>query len=244
MPYSTRTVGFHCELLHPPIPVDVAAVQRVHNRLFESPDPLYKSFSVNHDGCQLSNLTARPGAVSHAAFLVDRFRFSEEGTGLSTEEFAARVVAVAEQVAEARGLPIFVGQIVTLRTLVNPRTFSTALEFLRSGVLRVADDQTGLGRPVGGLGVRLVFPPTQTEPYTFNVRVETLPHDRRSLFLENQATFPPLAVQNGLALVTRHIEKTYAFLTGPLLDLVERLERGENGAPEHDGRGPSEGGGE
>jgi len=241
MTYSTRTVGFHCELLHPPGPVDPAVVQRVHNRLFESLEPLYKSFSVTHEGCVLSNLTARPGAVSQASFLVDRFRFSEEGTGLSTEEFAARVVTVAEQVAEARGLPIFVGQIVTLRTLVNPRTFPTALEFLRSGVLRVADEHTGLGRPVGGLGVRLVFPPTPTEPNTYNVRVETLPHDRRSLFLENQATFPPLAVQGGLALVTRHIESTYRFLTGPLLDLVARLERGEDAAPDAGGRERPEG---
>ncbi|MEZ5979566.1 MAG: hypothetical protein R3F34_15315 [Planctomycetota bacterium] len=234
MTYSTRTVGFHCELLHPPGPVDAAVVQRVHNRLFQSPEPLYRSFAVTHEGCTLSNLVARPGAISQASFLVDRFRFHEEGTGLTPGEFADRVVTVSEQVCEARGFAMFTGQVVTLRTLVNPRAYGTSIELLRDGVLGFDElDAQALGRPLGGLGLRLVFPPANGEHSAFAVRVETLANDRRSLFLENQATFPPVAVREGLSAVSEHIDAAYRFLTGPVLRMLERRDHvaseGESG---------------
>lgn len=222
MPYSTRTIGFHCELLHPPGPVDPGQIQRVHNGLFQTSDPLYKSFAVNHDGCVLSNAPARPGAISQAFFGPDRIRFNEENTGLTPEDFARRVTAIADEVAQAKQLSVFTGLVVTVRTLVNPRSFPTALELLREGVLRWDEDDGDLGRPVGGLGVRLVMPGTPEWPNAFNVRIETMPGDRRSLFLENQASFPPTPVREGLDAVSQNIDATYAFLTGPVLELLAR----------------------
>ncbi|QDU84076.1 hypothetical protein Pla163_11780 [Planctomycetes bacterium Pla163] len=236
MPYSTRTIGYHCELLHPPGPVDPNLVQRVHNGLFASPDPLYKSFAVNHDGCALSNIAVRPGAVSQAAFLVDRYRFNEEGTGLTPDEFADRVTTLASQISEAKGLSIFTGQVVTLRTLVNPRAYPTALELLGEGVLRWNAEENSLGRPVGGLGLRLVLPATPEYPNTFNVRIETIANDRRSLFLENQGTFPPQPVREGLASVRAHIDATYRFLTGPVLDLLAQRDRSDGTDADADAR--------
>jgi len=222
MPYSTRTIGFHCELLHPPGPVDPTVVQQLHNELFQSADPPYRSFAVNHDGCVLSNTPARMGAVSQVFFGADRIRFNEENSGLTTEEFVERVVTLGGRMAQAKQLAVFVGQVVTVRTLVNPRHYPTALDLLREGVLRWSEDDAALGRPVGGLGVRLVLPGTPEHPNAFNVRVESIPTDRRSVFLENQASFPPLPLAEGLDAVRARIEATYAFLTGPVLELLAK----------------------
>lgn len=227
MPYSTRTIGFHCELLHPPGPVDPAQVQALHNELFQTADPPYKSFAVNHDGCVLSNTPSRPGAVSQAFFGADRIRFNEENTGLTTEEFAERVATLGGRMARAKQLAVFIGAVVTVRTLVNPRHYPTALELLREGVLGWSDADSGLGRPVGGLGVRLVFPGTPQIPNAFNVRVESVPTDRRAVFLENQGSFPPTQVSEGLDGVRAHIEATYAFLTGPVLNLLSQRDGGD-----------------
>ena len=46
MIYTPRTIALVCELFHPPQQPDPAPIQRFHNAMFQSGDPLYSSFSV------------------------------------------------------------------------------------------------------------------------------------------------------------------------------------------------------
>src|SRR6185295_3770128 len=123
MSYNPRTVALVAELLHPPMPPDPALVQRVHNRMYEAGQPAYSSFSVTPTGAVLSNPVGQPGASSYAAFLPDRFQFREELSSLTHDGFAQRVKQIAGQVCEARSIQVFTAQQVTVRTLVNPRSF-------------------------------------------------------------------------------------------------------------------------
>src|SRR5262245_29470332 len=123
MHYTPRTIAFLCEILHPHQVVDPAHVQKIHNRMFESGHPTYKSFAVTGEGAVLSNPMAQPGAVSSASFLADRFQFREELSGLTTDEFAERVQEVTGMAVGLLGVQIFTAHVVTVRTLVNPRNF-------------------------------------------------------------------------------------------------------------------------
>ena len=224
MHYAPRTIAYACELLHLPLAPDAAALQRVHNRMFESGAPPYRNFSVTGEGITLSNPTSVPQAVSSAAFLRDRFQFREELTGPTTEEFTRRVLETSSQVCQARGLQIFTAQIVTIRTLVNPKHFKDSRDFLRQGMFGFGAELSDFGREAQLFGLRLVFPPSNDAPNAFTLRIESYAGDSRSLFLENQGSFGPTFVTRGLEPLGTNIEATYQFLVQRVLTFLAHFD--------------------
>lgn len=224
MHYQPRTIAFHCDLFHPPLKVDPRPIQRLHNEMFESGQPLYSSFAVTPQGPVLSNPVARPGAVSQVSFLPDRFQFREELGSLTIEGFAERVRFVAEKVATLRGLQLFTGQQVTIRSLINPHNFKDSRAFLKEAMFGFGEESQVLGREPQLYGLRLAFPPSGEETEAYVVRIESFNGDPRSLFLENQGTFGPLMLGRGFDLVHERVEQPYKFLLERVLPFVARFE--------------------
>lgn len=224
MQYTPRTIAFLCEVLHPPQVVDPAPIQRYHNQLFESGEPEYRSFNVTPTGSVLSNPVTRPGAVSSVEFLGDRYRFREELSSLTVEEFGTRVRSVSEAVAGLQGLQIFTAQVVTIRTLINPRNFRDSRSYLKQGMFGFGDETTDFEREPQLFGLRLVFPPSQEEPNAFTLRVESFANDPRSIFLENQGSFGPTMLARGTEGLSGCIEETYKFLTERALRFLENFD--------------------
>jgi hypothetical protein len=224
MHYTPRTIAFGCELLHLPLAPEPLALQKVHNRMFEGGAPLYRNFAVTGDAVVLSNPGSQPQAVSSAGFLKDRFQFREELTGLTTEEFVRRVGETSQLVCQARGVQIFTAQIVTIRTLVNPRHFKDAREFLKHGVFGFGAELSDFGREAQLFGLRLVFPPSSEAPNAFTLRVESYAGDHRSLFLENQGSFGPILGASGLETIERNIAATYEFVARRALSFLEHFD--------------------
>ena len=225
MPYTPRTVAFHTDLVHPPAAPDPAPIQRVHNRLFASTDAAYRNFHVTPQGAVLANPQTQAGKSSQVAFMADRVRFVEEGTGLTADEFAERVSRILALVAEERPYALFAAQQVTVRTLVNPRHHAGGLDYLRKGLLRLDEELDEFGRPPQSLGLRLGFGMQPDAPSAFGIRIESVPNDPRSLFLECQGTFGPIAPPTqGLGAVSENVLATYAFATGECLHFLERFD--------------------
>jgi len=225
MKYPLRTIALQCELFHPPAEPSPVHVQRVHNELFQTPDPAYKSYSFSSAGAVLSNPVARPGEVSTAAFLADRFQFREELTSLTVDEFGERVRDISARVADLAGVQVFTAQQVTLRTLVNPRHFRDSREFMRDGMFGFSGQLESFDRRAELYGLRLVFPPTAEEPNAHALRVESFTADSRSLFLENQASFAPVLVARGLDVLAENVAAAYAFLVERSLSFVGRFDQ-------------------
>ena len=224
MHYTPRTIACVCELQHPPVAPDPRPIQRIHNRMFESGDPLYRSFTVTHEGAVLSNPVARPDAVSSAAFLAGRIQFREENTGLTVEEFSARARSLTEMVAAERGIQVFTAQIVTIRTLVNPRNFHDSRKYLEEGMFGFAGETQSLGREPQLWGIRMVFPATPEQPQIFALRIESFQNDPRSLFIENQGTFPMVLVARGLESIAANVETAYRFVVDNALRFVANFD--------------------
>lgn len=224
MKYPTRTIALLCELFHPPLQPDPGHVQRVHNELFQGPAPAYKSFAVSPTGAVLSNPVSRPGEVSMAAFLADRFQFREELTSLTVDEFAERVQHIAGEVARRAGVQVFTAQQVTLRTLVTPRHFRDSRAYLARGMFGFGEQTEAFGRAPDLYGLRLVFPPSPDEPNAHALRVESFNGDPRSLFLEDQASFAPILLARGLEPIADNVRAAYAFLVERALDFVSRFD--------------------
>jgi hypothetical protein len=225
MKYPLRTIALQCDLFHPPMEPGPIHVQRVHNELFQTPDPAYKSFNFSPTGAVLSNPVSRPGEVSTAAFLTDRFQFREELTSLTVDEFAQRVQTISARVAELVPVQVFTAQQVTVRTLVNPRHFKDSRAYLRDGMFGFAEQVESFGRTAELYGLRLVFPPPAEEPNAHALRIESFSSDARSLFLENQASFAPILVARGLEILSENVATAYAFLVDRSLSFVGRFDQ-------------------
>ena len=224
MNYAPRTIAFLTELIHPPVQPDPSLIQRVHNDLFQAPDPAYKSFAVTATGAVLSNPVTRPGAVSAASFMADRMQFREELGSQTVEEFARQVRQITERVVALSKTQVFTAQQVTIHTLVNPRHFKDAREFLHGGMFGFDRETEDFGRGLQLIGLRMVFPPSEGQPNAHALRVESFNDDVRSLFIEDQATFPPILLARGLDAIEENIHATYEFLVERALSFIGRFD--------------------
>ncbi|MCA8980224.1 MAG: hypothetical protein H6831_08610 [Planctomycetes bacterium] len=222
--YAPRTIGYACELLHAPRTPDPAAVQKVHNHFFEEADRCYSSFAVTPLGPILTNPATRQGVVSQVAFLADRFQFREEMGGLTPEDFAARVRRIADEVGTRRGIE-FLGQQVTIRTLVNPQHFRDARALLALGMLGGEDSVACFGKQPGLIGVRFAFPPDDESSAAHSVRIESYAQDSRSLFLETQGSYGRELLLEGPASAAENVLETYRFLIERSLRFVANFDR-------------------
>jgi len=216
MSYDPRTIAFVGELLFPPMQLRADFVQSVHNSLFRQQGLGYQSFQIAADGIHLTNLAQGPGQVSSASFLPDRLVVREELRGTTVEDFATRLVNVANTAFAALAIPISLAQQITVRSLVTPKQGRDGREFLARRVLAVGDALAGFARPLQALGLRLAFPPTDEQRAAHQVRIETWPMDQRSLWLEVTSTYAGAIPTAQLPQVADHLYTTYGFLTGPV----------------------------
>lgn len=226
MHYTPRTISFLAELLHPPMVADPAAVQRIHNRLFQEKHPIYGSFTVRQDGALLSNPALQPGTDSSVLFLGDRILFKEENSGLSLDEFIQRLERMLALVIEEKAIQVFTGQAITVRSLVNPKHFRDSRTFLKNGVCGFRDELLNFGREPQLFGLRLVFPPTPEQQEAFALRIESFANDPRSVFVENQGTFGPSMGAAAPQDIADKIRATYAFLTERSLEFLAQFDQG------------------
>jgi len=212
MKYTPRTIAFLCDLVHPPMVPDPRAIQRLHNAQFEKGDPIYKSYNVTAEGALLSNPVSAPSANSSVAFLADRIRFREELSDLTVEGFGERVRTVCEAAVQLVPIQIFTAQQVTVRTLINPRHFPDSRNFIKAGMFGFDSEMTEFGREPQLYGMRLVFPPGPGESNAHALRIESFNSDPRSVFVENQGSFGPTIVQNGLQPTEDNVRVAYQFV--------------------------------
>jgi hypothetical protein len=218
--YAPRTIAFLSEIFHPLVEPDTARLQRLHNQLFERGSPVYTDFAVLQNGAQLSNPAARPGAVSSVAFTADRIVFREELSALTVDEFGRRVRGITQAAAGLLGIQVLTAHQVTIRTLANPRNFRDSRAYIKEGMFGFGPETESFGREPQLFGLRLVFPPTETQPNAHSLRIESFHGDPRSIFLENQASFAPLLVTRGLDALERNVEEAYQFLVDRALSFV------------------------
>ena len=225
MSYDPRTIAYAAEIIYAPLQLRPDLVQTVHNSLYRQPELGYQNFQVAPDGIHLSNLAQAPGQVSSATFRWDRLVLREELRGTTLEDFATRSVNVATTAFQTLGITTSLAQQFVVRSLVAPRNFQDGREFLGSRL--IAPGEPGwqrFERPLQSLGVRFVFPPTDQQRETHQVRIETWPQDQRSIWIENSTSFTGPLAQAELPRVADQLSVTYRHVTGPVCDFLASLD--------------------
>ncbi|HZL99994.1 MAG TPA: hypothetical protein VFD43_07055 [Planctomycetota bacterium] len=227
MSYALRSIAFVAELIHAPVQHDPHSLQRLHGALFGSTECSYRDFRLVPGGAQFSNaLGGMPGSpVSCANLLADRVQIREEQTGLSREEFEARVGHMAKAVLGALPVKLFLAQQYAVRSVINPQTTTDAREFMLRTLFGL--DETLLScfpAPPSLAGLRLAFPPAEEGNGIFNVRVESFSSDNRSLFLETVGTFGQPVQADAVDGLVQRFEATYEFQQEQLVAFVSQFD--------------------
>ncbi|MBL8898949.1 MAG: hypothetical protein JNM84_15015 [Planctomycetes bacterium] len=228
MAYDPRTLAILSEVLHAPVQHDARKLQGLHAALFQDATLNYANFALVPGGATLSNPTMQPGQVSAVSFLIDRFQVREELGSNTPEEFGRRLEGLSRLASEHLSLQRFLAQQVLFRSLVQPRHFADAREYLAHGMWSIPRERLAvIGRPAQLLGYRAVYPQTPTDPSLYQLRVESFQNDPRSLFIELGATFA--ATQADFAPtpteLRANVEKAHGFLHRRVLPFLEQFDQ-------------------
>ena len=225
MSYEPRTIAYMAELIHQPMQLASDKVQTIHNSLFREAAVSYQNFQVAADGIHLSNIAQQPGSVSSVSFAPDRIVLREELRATTLEDFATRVVNVANISFRTLGVEASLAQQFVVRSLVTPRCEQDSREFMARRVFGASEEKwSAFQRPMQTVGMSLMFPQTDTDNEVFRVRVETWNQDPRSLWIENVGSFTQPVPAERLPDLSNLLHSTYGFVTGPVIEFLSQFD--------------------
>ncbi|MEE8142088.1 MAG: hypothetical protein V3T77_03230 [Planctomycetota bacterium] len=184
-----RTIARIVELFHIPIQHSPEVLRDVY--LAVSSSCGYDNFLRIPGGARLESAAPEGGGgVSRVTFNKDRIIFSEEHRNTSLENFSRRIDEVVSVASEKLSVPIFIVRNHILRVVVSVPKGQHSSQFLSENLFRLQqEDLEELGRPGQIIGMRFLFPARDHSQGTHQVRIESYLRDRRSLFIEDSATF-------------------------------------------------------
>lgn len=219
-----RTISLIAELLHIPAVHSPERLREVYNEVCLACD--YENFTRVPGGARIERKEAEGEGFSVLSFLGDRIQVTEDHTGVTVEQFARKVHAVLEIALPRLGIPIILLHNATVRVASTPNSYKSAPELLARSVFKLTpEDVEPLRRPVNVFGFRLMFPPTQEDPRSFNVRVETYVRDQRSLYIENVGTFKHPVQPGEIDKVDRSLHATSEFIAENVIPFLSRYDR-------------------
>lgn len=176
---------FGVEGLFPPIQIPSVKIREIYMKLA--------------DPCRFSELRqlgeGQGGRLAenhnrHLTITPDRFIFRDEFTRAVFPMFLENTSLILRTIWETLPIPVLLHCKVLIRLLLPHSGPDSTLAYFTQRVLHPDfGDLSLFPRPVSGLGLRLVFPPTAEERSTFQLRVEPYLQDPKMFFLENSAQF-------------------------------------------------------
>ena len=151
--------------------------------------------------------------------LRDKIVIREEVNVTSFESFCASTLEMMNLIVQRINPPVFISQQNLVRMLYPLDSTQAANQFLVQSFLRLPEGLgQKLGRPLAGVGLRLVFPPTPNSPDEFQLRIEPYFRDQTQIFLELAGRFfPPF---KNLDEVRSRLRVTYDFLKSSMETLL------------------------
>jgi len=212
-PHRLIPLGFVTEVLYPPREIPHAQLLELFNRL-----------SGPHRFLNLKLLPEGRGATfageqgNRCEILRDKTVIREDASIVSFENYCETSLAILREIAGKIAPPVFVGQLNAIRMLYPLSSEQAANQFLIRSFLKLPEGLAQeLGRPLAGIGLRLVFPPLQQMPNEYQLRIEPFFRDQTQIFVENAGRFfPPF---KELEEARGRLQATYDFLKSSLAAL-------------------------
>jgi hypothetical protein len=182
---------------------------------------LFNELSGPHGFLNLNLLPENKGAVFSAEkgnrfeILTDKLVLREETNVVSFDSYCDQAIGIVGKVFQKLLPPVLIGQMNIVRMLYPLSSEQAANQFLMQSFLSVPEGiGQRLGRPLAGIGMRLVFPPTQQMHNEYQIRIEPFFRDQTQIFLENAGRFFPPFKQ--VEEIRSRLDATYNFLKASL----------------------------
>ncbi len=227
---EARTISLLAELIHIPAKHTFERLREVYNQVSTSCG--YDNFIRLSNGARLERGQGQGEGdeVSTLTFLNDRIQMVEDRLTMPVDQIGRKLVEVLQKAMPALSLPFFLVQQFTVRAISTPNTYKSASEFIGKSLFRIRNEDVALlERPTNIFGLRLVFPPTKSQPHHFNVRIEAYTRDPQSVYLENVGMFKTPVEYQRLEVLQSHLELTSDFLSGNVCRFLSQFDRKEPG---------------
>ncbi|MBN1420366.1 MAG: hypothetical protein JXP34_16430 [Planctomycetes bacterium] len=222
-----RTVTFLSEIVHIPATHAPERLRAAFAELCRRSG--YENFIRTSAGARIERPADEGGGPGRVVFSSDRIEVREDGAQISVLEYATRLQTVLEVAVAMLGIPLFVAQQTTLRTIATPLANPDAEQFIGRRLFRVQpEDLEALGRPVRLFGVRLVFPSRSVEEPSYNLRIETYARDPKSLYIENQGVFKVPIPPGDVRVAGERVQATAEFIADKVCPFLSRFDETES----------------
>lgn len=215
-------LAFGFEALFPPTGMSPAHLRGLYNRLAEP--CRFSEFRQLGEG---QGARLAEGANRHLTLASDRLIYRDEFTQSLFSTYGEDVRRMLRDIREVFQISVLLHSKVLIRMLMPHGGAESTLEYFQRNLLaNAAANMPSFGRPASGVGLRLVFPPSQEHRSTFHLRLEPYIRDQKMFFLENSAQFfdPIVNVDD----VQAYLDSSYEFLkekAGPFVQNLSQPDR-------------------
>jgi hypothetical protein len=218
---SITPLSFIVELLNPQMRHTVEKT----TALFSELKDFYTNCNRPSEGVTEFSISNKSGdEIKRCIIRNDRIIIINDFTALSLDGFSREAEDVIKKTINSLQIPLFVFRQYTIRVTTSLLKDKDARIFLGEKVCSLNEDKLQyLKRPIHGFGVRLVFPPLQTNQNEFNIRIESFLQNTQKIFMENQARFlVPLQTQgnNYWPIIKKELDEVYNFLKNNISDFL------------------------
>lgn len=222
MEASTRLAGIIVELVILPADIENKKCRVIFDKISDS-HGIGQFMSPPDGSIQMSSKKPGPNFTRYI-IMRDRVVMSYELCENSMNYYQGLMGDFMGAFTGATGISLFIAQNITVRKLVNIAGIADSRDFLIKKVFSFKEENLQkFGRPLHMLGTRIFFPGSQADPPSFEVKIETLLEDHKTLFIENKAMFPvPMEAQKGLDLGVL-INKTDEFINRNIMGFIEQF---------------------
>lgn len=186
---TTRLLSITAELVMMPADIEDKKCRAVFDKISDS-HSMGSYVTMPDGGVQMTSKKQRPNFTRYI-IMKDRIVLSYEYCENSMNYYQSMMSDFISAFFQATGINLFLVQGITIRKLVNMKGIEDSRDFLIKKVFSLKEENLQkFGRPLHMFGTRILFPGTQEDQSTYEVKMETLLEDYKTLFIENKAMFP------------------------------------------------------
>lgn len=222
METSTRLLSISAELVMMPAEITDKKCRAVFDKISDT-HAMGSFVSMPDGGIQMASKKQKPNFTRYI-IMKDRIVMSYEFCENSINFYQSMMSDFITVFAAETGVAFFPVQGITIRKLINLSGIPDSRDFVIKKVFSLKEENLQkFGRPLHMFGTRILFPGTQEDQSTYEVKMETLLEDYKTLFIENKAMFPQPLDANKNADLGPVIKKTDDFINNNLMGFISQF---------------------
>jgi hypothetical protein len=225
MDLSARLVSIGIELVFVPAVLDEKKCREIFDRISDSHS--IASYQSLPDGSVLMSSKNGKNNLTRYRIAKDRLIINYEQCGQSVNYYQALSDDFIKVFSAVTGNTLFLMHSVVLRKLAGVQDVEDGRGFLAKNVLSLDDDKfKPFARPLHVIGLRMFFPPLKDQPAGYDVKIESLMEDYRTIFIECTGIFStPADINADSTAISRDIAGADDFINNNVAGFLEQFRK-------------------